>query len=38
MEVPEEPQAIIKEVGTFGEDGWSISKTASFVTQDDTND
>lgn len=36
MAVPEEPKAIIKEVGTFGADGWSISKTASFVDNDDS--
>ena len=38
MEVLEEPAAIIKEVGTFGDDGWSISKTASFVNNDDSTD
>ena len=38
MAIPEEPAAIIKEVGTFGDDGWSISKTASFVNNDDSTD
>ena len=31
IEVLKKPAAIIKEVGTFGTDGWSISKTASFL-------
>ena len=38
MEALEKPTAIIKEVGTFGDDGWSISKTASFVNNDDSTD
>jgi len=36
MEVLKEPTEVIKEVGIFGEDGWSISKSASFFEKDDT--
>ena len=36
MEVLKEPTEVIKEVGIFGEEGWNISKTASFYKNDDT--
>tara|TARA_X000001382_G_scaffold127277_1_gene114923 strand:- start:6726 stop:6836 length:111 start_codon:yes stop_codon:yes gene_type:complete len=36
MAVPEKPKAIIQEDGVFGDDGWSISKTANFYKKNDT--
>lgn len=36
MEVLKEPTEEINEVGIFGEEGWSISKTASFYKDDDS--